>query len=474
MLAPEWEKAAAEFVNASAENALATLDGIAPAKLLNGASWVVLARDTRRTSFDFAAAVKQGILDAGGSVMDLGVATTPQLHFVVRARSRREPSEIDDYWRGMKRAFENLTAGCVPLRERLVVDCASGVGGAAVKKAAEFLPGIVVVNAKEAPGTLNEDCGADFVQKAKEPPKVYDASEPKWEKIEPECGAPDEERVVWKPVELASGAPEGAICASLDGDADRLVFYSACRKEGEVALADGDRFATLVAKRIADCVKKAGMDGVRIGVAQTAYSNGAATEFLEAIPGVEVKVSLTGVKHLEKTVEGFDVGIYWEPNGHGTVLYSDKFREQLEEDTDECASTRFLSEIGKLANQAVGDGVADLLMVVAILMRERMAFRDWVAEYEERFVANCVVDVRDKGVVRTEDMDRRVEEPKELGVRIEAIVGSGGTRAFVRPSGTEDVVRVFAEGGSQEVADGAMVEVARAVFDTCDGVGERP
>ena len=47
-------------------------------------------------------------------------------------------------------------------------------------------------------------------------------------------------------------------------------------------------------------------------------------------------------------------------------------------------------------------------------------------------------------------------------------------RAFVRPSGTEDVVRVYAEAATRRDADALALEVRRAVFDLAGGLGERP
>ena len=47
-------------------------------------------------------------------------------------------------------------------------------------------------------------------------------------------------------------------------------------------------------------------------------------------------------------------------------------------------------------------------------------------------------------------------------------------RAFVRPSGTEDVVRVYAEAVTQEAADGLALAVARHVHKVAGGVGECP
>lgn len=47
-------------------------------------------------------------------------------------------------------------------------------------------------------------------------------------------------------------------------------------------------------------------------------------------------------------------------------------------------------------------------------------------------------------------------------------------RAFVRPSGTEDVVRVYAEARTQPAADELAAQVARAVHDFGAGVGAQP
>ena len=46
--------------------------------------------------------------------------------------------------------------------------------------------------------------------------------------------------------------------------------------------------------------------------------------------------------------------------------------------------------------------------------------------------------------------------------------------ALFRPSGTEDVVRVYAESDSQENADRLALEVANAVYEMAGGVGDKP
>ena len=83
------------------------------------------------------------------------------------------------------------------------------------------------------------------------------------------------------------------------------------------------------------------------------------------------------------------------------------------------------------------------------------------------------VRVRDRNVVTTTDAERRCVNPAGLQDAIDALVGRDGggvRRAFVRPSGTEDVVRVYAEAATREEVDLLAKQVCEAVFNTAGGV----
>ena len=70
-----------------------------------------------------------------------------------------------------------------------------------------------------------------------------------------------------------------------------------------------------------------------------------------------------------------------------------------------------------------------------------------------------------------------MSEPAGLQCAIDTLVRTGNEasrRAFVRPSGTEDVVRVYAEADTQSNADRLAQQVAQFVYDLAGGVGERP
>lgn len=87
----------------------------------------------------------------------------------------------------------------------------------------------------------------------------------------------------------------GMRCASLDGDADRIVFYFVDKgilfillvdflpSEKKFRLLDGDRIATLAAGYLSKLVKEAdikvGGKAPKVGIVQTAYANGSSTEY---------------------------------------------------------------------------------------------------------------------------------------------------------------------------------------------------
>jgi phosphoacetylglucosamine mutase len=85
------------------------------------------------------------------------------------------------------------------------------------------------------------------------------------------------------------------------------------------------------------------------------------------------------------------------------------------------------------------------------------------------------VRVADRSVITTTDAERRVAEPKALQDKIDALIaGVPGGRSFVRPSGTEDVVRVYAEAESVQDMEVLAANVAKAVYQLAGGVGPEP
>lgn len=81
----------------------------------------------------------------------------------------------------------------------------------------------------------------------------------------------------------------------------------------------------------------------------------------------------------------------------------------------------------------------------------------------------------DRSVITTTDAERVCVTPAGLQDTINKIVANFPKgRAFVRPSGTEDIVRVYAEASTQENADNLAVQVSCAVYEQAGGVGDKP
>ncbi|RVW37015.1 Phosphoacetylglucosamine mutase [Vitis vinifera] len=226
-------------------------EGVCPAEVL-------LGRDTRPSGRSLLEAAKQGVSSIVGAIaLDMGFLTTPQLHWMVLDGFDPKGSKINE------------------MDDKLIVDGANGVGGeklAGLKKMFNSLV-IDVRNSGKEGGVLNEGVGADYVQK---------------EKVVP-CG--------FGPSDV------GLRCASLDGDADRLVYFLVLPKDNNIDLIDGDKILQLMQWGITDYLKK---------------------------QGLEVLFTPTGVKYLHEKAAEFDIGIYFEANGHGTILFSEEFLCWLE------------------------------------------------------------------------------------------------------------------------------------------------
>ena len=140
----------------------------------------------------------------------------------------------------------------------LVIDCANGVGAIIgeklVQKLGDVIPITLANTATNTLGALNHACGADFVKtQQKLPPS------------------------------LASVLKPGQRACSLDGDADRLIYFY-LNDRGQFHMLDGDEIAALVAAFIVELTKAAGLEGkIQVGIVQTAYANGGSTKYLNEV-----------------------------------------------------------------------------------------------------------------------------------------------------------------------------------------------
>lgn len=308
MLAPAWERIATDLVNVSDADLQAQIAKIIAEQRIDigSASCVFVGMDNRYHSPGLLKAVTDGVLALKGKVKSYGIVTTPMMHyFVVCANTNGAygvPTE-EAYYKKLCGAFVALR-GTSELergnyRNRLVFDGANGVGA---RKMLQFMKhmqntlGIEVYN--KGDGKINHDCGADHVK--------------------------TQQRL---PIGLPTELGRNVRCVSVDGDADRVVYFFV-DENNQFNLLDGDRIATLMADYLMGLLRQCGV-ALTLGIVQTAYANGASTDYIREVLKVTVACTSTGVKHLHHKAIEYDIGVYFEANGHGTVVFSDRARKAI-------------------------------------------------------------------------------------------------------------------------------------------------
>ena len=527
-------------------------------------SVVYFGRDTRESGERLVEKAKEGARALGArssgvavKICDRGVVTTPMLHYFVYAHGKaveafyenkfQEEEKNDEdaterlLWEKIDAAtqelayFKRLAVGYLSLIEEdeekkkkgknvveglranatslppLHIDCANGVGFVAFEKLMALFDVIrenssssensrhsattttttkeIALVLKNGPndGPVNLNCGSDFVQKNQRAPETSST------------------RLSFV----------NQRCASVDGDCDRLVYFSIEEeeeegKEGENSskkqnfmLCDGDKLSILIAFFLIEQLFLAGLaHKISLGIAHTAYSNGAFTKFCEK-NGVETVCAKTGVKNVHKAAEEhFDIGVYFESNGHGTALFSDEAVKVIEKElvdeltrmsveqhlrkeeekhiqsvilTTKLKALLTLKATIQTINPAIGDAISSVLLIEGILRKKgNMPFQEWHAMYRDLPTKQTKVKVRDRTVIECFDSERKCLKPEGLQQRIDEIllldscVKNINRRAFVRPSGTEDIVRVYVEASDAETCEKISTKVEEAVIEFCN------
>ena len=104
-------------------------------------------------------------------------------------------------------------------------------------------------------------------------------------------------------------------------------------------------------------------------------------------------------------------------------------------------------------NPSIGDSISSLIATESALKVLDYSIEDVYLMYKELPALNTKVSVKDKNIFKTNDNETRLVEPENVQKIIDEVVAKcKNGRAFIRPSGTEDVVRIYAEAESIEEA----------------------
>lgn len=470
MLASEWESIATDFVNeVDGKSALSSLLVKAFGKEIDynrfnslcQSSKVVVACDTRDSSPSLTDLVKFGISSLSGTIIDCGVATTPMLHWaVVDANKLFEPKSIQTIHQGYYNDFTSRIQNVLSLLGQqqfeswdVYCDAACGVGGLCIphlKGAFSLLKCNLSVRNAEPHGKaqLNLSCGAEYAQK---------------------------ERCM--PVNFGSSVndPPSLCCFALDGDADRVVFFTT---DSKFTIIDGDRIAAIYFTAVSRLIRDCELNNVKItnkplsiGIIQTAYANGGSTKYLKqksdelsklGFVQAELAMAKTGVKNLHHKALNYDIGIYFESNGHGTTMVNfdrlDEWAAQLN-----IVGTQKYSLLRSYLytfNHFVGDAMVDALVFLLSLRITNLDTEGCLKLYPELSVVQAKKKMSRPKLDQLKahpEHEMWLVSPVDVQAKIDHLIQSIDSkqqpRAFLRASGTEDVCRVYAEALDQAVAE---------------------
>jgi phosphoacetylglucosamine mutase len=361
--------------------------------------YIVIGQDTRTSGDYLVELCKKTIVAIGGKYICIGKVTTPELHYSVATSNMNTYKKLS-YINNLMSAFKKLYHSNNYLE--IHVDCANGVGAYRMyelsKHLMQFNINVILYNTND--GKLNDFCGADYVEKSLDfPANMHHVS-------------------------------ENTICCSLDGDADRIVFFS--KNKNKFVLLNGDKIACLIVKYLYNPYDN--IENERhICVVHTPYANGAFLTYIKDIfPSVHIQCAETGVKYLHRTAKQYDIGVYFESNGHGSVHFSEK-----------CMQNKTISIISNLLSQYTGDALGDLLFVLVAL--EQTSFLEWMYMYQD-YPCKQVKLYGDKSMFVTTDFGRKLIQPDGLQEKLDNAVSKySNSNCFARPSGTEDLLRLYVE-----------------------------
>ena len=356
---------------------------------------IFIGHDTRESYFEIQNELVKGIRSVTDNIqiVYLGFVTTPQHHFLVKYDNENPNFYINKY-------------NCLSLFDMelsdLVIDCANGVGFIALSKLNEYWDlQIKLVNTKiYNHNLLNHESGSDYV--------INDQLLPYDEQFKHMLGC------------------------SVDGDADRFIFYYF---DDSLKILDGDYIALLYLLAVNKYITK----GFTIGYIHTPYTNNAIIDYIKNINSeINIKCTATGVKNLHHEALKYDISVYFESNGHGTILINNS----------KLLENSFFKHISMLNNEVVGDGISGIFCVKYFLNCLNMTHIDWFNKVKKNNFILYKREVENKDKYKTNKIGDRLIEPKELQDELDSIMTSNDCFCFIRPSGTENVIRIYIESNS--------------------------
>ena len=397
---------------------------------------VVIGKDTRLSGYMLENAMVAGFTSVGMDVILLGPMPTPAVALLTRelradvgvmisaSHNRYEDNGIKLFGPdGFKlsdedeETIEAMLAQDLPLAESALIGRARRIEDARGRYI-HAVKGSVPHNVRLDGLKIVVDCANGAAYQVA-PSAIWELGaeviaigvQPNGKNINEKCGSTHVELL--QETVVASGADIGI---ALDGDADRLIVVD---EKGQVV--DGDQLMALIGTQLAARGELRGG-----GVVATVMSNLGLERFLAA-QGLTLERTKVGDRHvLERMKEGgFNVG--GEQSGHMILM----------------------------DHATTGDGTIAALQVLTALVQSGKKASELLHLFDR--VPQLLKNVRFSGGKPLE-----AESVKAVIAKAEAQLAGRG-RLVIRPSGTEPVIRVMAEGDDAAEVEAVVDEICEAV-----------
>ncbi|BAM40697.1 phosphoglucosamine mutase [Theileria orientalis strain Shintoku] len=513
MLESSWEPYFTSFVNSrrNVRDALCEIYGRFTYRPRDLNLSVLIGWDTRTSSESLVANLRLGIesvfklLDLGASEVRLvGTVTSPCISYLLSSNNL-DVEDDHQYLRFLNDSVMNvvlkfqalglLDVGPTAKREELLFDCAYGVGGPKVMKAfgvfrhLGLLPAVCNLHRFGTEYDLNNKCGASY---------VFNTG------YLPESLKPDLQKYLAK-----------RFC-SFDGDADRIIYYMPADAELNadneygVLVLNGDRLI-VVTLMLLWTLLRTWRKRLRIGVLLTRYSNGSTVSFIRGLfqrwhsenSSIlwELEFFNSGIKNAERLSEKYYVSVYYETNGHGNVVFNPLFAQDPCDRiscSDQFPSRLYSQSLADLRRRLDpsdpsfdvgfrdrfsesllfeflsmffpgGDAILNSLVLELAFKTLKLTFRDCLGLYSYLPFSLSKYDIpvtfRELFVSSPED-ETILVEPEGFQDKINSVTGQFSCcRAFLRPSGTEPLLRVYVEAENQADVDHVHAFIIKLVED---------
>ncbi|KAG0438605.1 putative phosphoacetylglucosamine mutase [Dictyocoela muelleri] len=515
---------------------------------------IIVGRDTRDSGIRLTNVVKNILSNFNCTVFDVGLVSTPQMHFVVRNANLNGVIDPKAYFENISNCyyslidifnshdsegdnskgdksnddkfddnnFDNADSNYndtktyamhknenyklkklheqkTNLKTKIIIDTANGISSYIFEELNKFieLENLIIWNNENK--KLNFECGAEFVKNKMRAPVGFDVNDIFSKYIEKNNNENNNDEdnneknnkdEIYNAHEIGnenSLIDKDHICLAFDGDMDRLIFFKSIPT---FQLFDGDKITATLALFFSKNISK----DLSLGCILSHYSNESALKFISSI--CKVEISSTGIKNFVKKARHFDVGIYFEPNGHGGVVFSEKAKRYYSEKGLEC--------LWKIFDPSIGDPLADFLILEALSINYSF-FEEKInkkVKDENKINENDIncdecdnqisllrilqmplyspcpvrnINVYTKGFTNLIlDNENKIISHKNLALRIENLAGKFEGKVFIRSSGTENLIRVFTQAKTKEECDLLCLKSAQAVYECCGGIGDYP